>query len=186
VNTDYPEISKLLFSSFNNNLPNISSEDLVRLWALELQWFNPADSNLVLLHLLHNNWLLESINTIYPNPNVELIPPTLGWQPILREILNLPYCKLTTITSENEIDNVIKIITPEKVDESENQKSIENKTISLINYVSKNSGLTSKEVVRRSQRKRKALGPITLWLCVALLAREQGLDMNEIIHIIDE
>ena len=150
---------------------------------MELQWFNPADSNLVLLHLLHNNWLLESINTIYPNPNVELIPPTLGWQPILREI---PYCKLTTITSENEIDNVIKIITPEKVDESENQKSIENKTISLINYVSKNSGLTSKEVVRRSQRKRKALGPITLWLCVALLAREQGLDMNEIIHIIDE
>ena len=92
MNTDYPEISKLLFSSFNNNLPNISSEDLVRLWALKLQWFNPADSNLVLLHLLNNNWLLESINIIYPNPNVELIPPTLGWQPILREILNLPYC----------------------------------------------------------------------------------------------
>ena len=186
MNSDYTEISKLLFSSFNNNLPNINSEDMVRLWSLELQWFNPADSNLVLSHLLHNDWLLESMNILYPNPNLELISPTLGWQPILREILKLPRFKPTNNASEKEIEKFVKIITPKKTDESENLESVESKTMSLINYVSKNSGLTSREVVRRSQRKRKALGPITLWLCVALLAREQGLDMNEIIHIIDE
>ena len=63
---------------------------------------------------------------------------------------------------------------------------IEDKINVLINYVSKKSGLTNREVVRRSQRKRKALGPVTLWLCVSLLAREQGLDMEKINEILEK
>ena len=65
-------------------------------------------------------------------------------------------------------------------------ESIEDKINILINYVSKKSGLTNGEVVRRSQRKRKALGPVTLWLCISLLAREQGLDMEKINQILEK
>jgi len=55
----------------------------------------------------------------------------------------------------------------------------------LIQLISKESGLGSKEVVRRAQRKRRALVPVTLWMALALVAREQGLDMNKISSAID-
>ena len=47
------------------------------------------------------------------------------------------------------------------------------------------SGLDNKEVVRRAQRKRRALGPVTLWMALALVAREQGLDMERVSSAID-
>jgi hypothetical protein len=51
---------------------------------------------------------------------------------------------------------------------------------SLISMISEKSGLDNKEVMRRAQRKRRALGPVTLWMALALVAREQGLDMHEV------
>ena len=54
------EISKLLFSSFPSHFSKISRSDIIRLWSLELQWFNPNDANLVLSHLLDMNWIIES------------------------------------------------------------------------------------------------------------------------------
>jgi len=42
------------------------------------------------------------------------------------------------------------------------------------------SALENKEVMRRAQRKRRALGPVTLWMALALVAKEQGLDMHDV------
>lgn len=50
----------------------------------------------------------------------------------------------------------------------------------LIDLIARESGLENKEVVRRAQRKRRALGPVTLWMALALVAREQGLDMQRV------
>jgi hypothetical protein len=47
------------------------------------------------------------------------------------------------------------------------------------------SALENKEVMRRAQRKRRALGPVTLWMALALVAREQGLDMHDVITTIE-
>ena len=112
----------------------------------------------------------------------------LGWRPILREILNSPPCTLDSIVLNQESEeNAAKIENKVNFNQAgKDPKSIEDKTTFLINYVSRKSGLTNREVVRRSQRKRKALGPVTLWLCVALLAREQGLDMDKIIKILEK
>jgi hypothetical protein len=45
--------------------------------------------------------------------------------------------------------------------------------------------LERREVIRRAQRKRRALGPVTLRMAIALLAREQRLDMQEVLEIIE-
>jgi hypothetical protein len=47
------------------------------------------------------------------------------------------------------------------------------------------SALENKEVMRRAQRKRRALGPVTLWMALALVAKEQGLDMHDVIMAIE-
>ncbi len=188
MNDDYNEMSKLLFASFPPQFPKTSRSDLMRLWSLEMQWFNPNDANLVVSHLLDNNWIMESEEYLYPNSNVKLSSPMLGWRPILREILNSPPCTLDSIVLHQESEeNAAKIENKLNFNQDgEDPKSIEDKTTFLINYVSRKSGLTNREVVRRSQRKRKALGPVTLWLCVALLAREQGLDMDKITKILEK
>ncbi|MBK65324.1 MAG: hypothetical protein CMB47_07395 [Euryarchaeota archaeon] len=181
------EISKLLFSSFSPQFPKISKTDIVRLWSLELQWFNPNDANLVLSHLLDMNWIIESGDFLYPNSNVNLSPPILGWQPILRDILHSSVYDLKSAPIQDETDIITVKQKKQDSHDSDNElKSVEDKTNILINYVSKKSGLTNREVVRRSQRKRKALGPVTLWLCVSLLAREQGLDMEKINQILEK
>jgi hypothetical protein len=187
VSDSNAEISKLLFSSFTPEFPKISKTDIIRLWSLELQWFNPNDANLVLSHLLNMNWIIESDDFLYPNSNVNLSPPILGWQPILRDILKSPVYHLKSAPIQNESDIITIKQNKQHYNDSDNEsKSIEDKINILINYVSKKSGLTNREVVRRSQRKRKALGPVTLWLCVSLLAREQGLDMEKINQILEK
>ena len=45
------------------------------------------------------------------------------------------------------------------------------------------SGLDKREVVRRAQRKRGALGPVSLEVAMLLLAREQNLEMEELVEI---
>ena len=37
------------------------------------------------------------------------------------------------------------------------------------------------EIDRRIQRKKNALGMVSNWLCIALIAREQGLEMSSIV-----
>jgi hypothetical protein len=55
----------------------------------------------------------------------------------------------------------------------------------LIDLIAQESGLANREVVRRAQRKRRALGPVTLWMALALVAREQGLDMERVAAAIE-
>jgi len=54
----------------------------------------------------------------------------------------------------------------------------------LLDQVASESGLERKEIMRRAQRKRRALGPVTLWMVLLLVAREQHLEMQKFIETI--
>jgi hypothetical protein len=45
------------------------------------------------------------------------------------------------------------------------------------------SGLDKREVIRRAQRKRRALGPVSLEVAMLLLAREQNLELDELTEL---
>jgi hypothetical protein len=180
------EVSKLLFSTFSDDNSLLNKEKIIHLWSLDFQWFNPENSDLALSYLIKKKWLLNTDDGIFPNPNLDLIHPSLGWKPLLNNILNIPECDVNVDKSLinkdiNLITNYAPIVLNSEVEEIH-----EDMIKKLINFVSINSGLSKREVVRRSQRKRLALGPITLWMCVALLAREQGLKMKEIVYIIEQ
>ena len=51
--------------------------------------------------------------------------------------------------------------------------------------VSSMSGLDRREVVRRAERKRRALGSVSIEIAMLLLAREQNLEMDELTGILD-
>ena len=54
----------------------------------------------------------------------------------------------------------------------------------LLAQIANSSGLDRKEVLRRAQRKRRALGPVTLWMALLLVAREQKLPMRPFMETI--
>ena len=55
----------------------------------------------------------------------------------------------------------------------------------MASIVSSMSGLERREVLRRAERKRRALGPVSLEIAILLLAREQNLELGELMGLLD-
>ena len=193
----------------------IPKVDVVRLWSLEMQWFSPEESERVLKALTEAGWILHEGDTLHLTEGVKLEIPSLGWRPMTRRMLSPPRCNLSAseekpsinsnfsqprvrLREENHTDSMTresyshpKVRRETKETSLEFPKSAplidraEGSIPTLIEIIASQSGLDNKEVVRRAQRKRRALGPVTLWMALALVAREQGLDMERVSSAID-
>ena len=193
----------------------IPKADVIRLWSLEMQWFSPEESERVLNALTEAGWVLLEEETLYLTEGVKLEIPSLGWRPMTRRMLSPPLCNLSaseekpsknsklsqprvSLLEENQADSITKESQSHpKVRKSNQETSLESSKSftpvdraegsipTLIEIIASESGLDNKEVVRRAQRKRRALGPVTLWMALALVAREQGLDMERVSSAID-
>ena len=186
------QIARLLHASFHGAPDRgISKPDLARMWALELQWFSPEDSMAIADRLLEFGWLLGDEGSLMPNPHFVLLPPDLGWQPFSGGFAAIP-AFVPPSTNDAPEPTKLESRTPvPKEQEPPTEQSrhppdrAEDSIQALIAHVARKSGLEQREVVRRAQRKRRALGPVTLWMAIALLAREQRLDMHEVLAIIE-
>lgn len=183
------EVRRFINSSFSGSPGlHLPSEELLRLWSLEFQWFSPLESSEVLEKLIEAGWLSISEDGVSPTEGIETSLPPLGWRPIFRKLANPP-----TIPSQAPVETVNEPIPTSVtiVNSHENSAKYppdwaEGSIPHLISVIGEKSGLDSKEVVRRAQRKRRALGHVTLWMSLALVARDQGLDMSLIDEVIGE
>jgi len=194
----------------------IDQSDVVRLLSLEMQWFSPEESQSVIDALSDTGWISRQDVTLYLSDGVKLEIPSLGWRPMTRRMLSPPIYNLNEkntsgdsasdlsqprVNAIKDIDNqsknqlsfsrpkVIRKNQATKNNSSNNSIPIdraESSIPTLIELIASQSGLANNEVVRRAQRKRRALGPVTLWMALALVAREQGLDMESVSSAIDK
>ena len=165
-----------------------TSEELSRIWSLELQWFTPEEADEIVAALTERGWLTESESKLSPPPGLELSRPPLGWRPTSRRLLELPQFQQAPPTQPASVPEVAKAVaeskpmpkvsdpTPSALPPDRAEGSIPH----LIGMIADKSALENKEVMRRAQRKRRALGPVTLWMALALVAKEQGLDMHDV------
>ena len=169
-----------------------TSGELSRIWSLELQWFTPEEANEVVTVLIERGWLTESDGRISPPIGVDLSRPPLGWRPSRRSLLEIP------VLSESPMTPTAREPVTEAPDKPKPMPRISDPTPSnlppdraegsipgLIVIIADSSALANKEVMRRAQRKRRALGPVTLWMALALVAREQGVDMHDVASAIE-
>jgi hypothetical protein len=186
------EISRLLFVSFSEQ-SQVKISELIRFWSLELQWMGPHEAKIVIDKLSDSGWLVNEHNLLKSAEGIEEIQPNLGWRPIYRLISNPPVFVHSEIlvpkTEENEEPQIVVNVIQSnphstKVVDRPPDRS-EGNIPKLIKLISHQSRLDNREVVRRAQRKRRSLGPVTLWMALALVAREQGLDMVEIVSVIE-
>lgn len=194
----------------------INQSDVIRLWSLEMQWFSPEESQSVIDALSDAGWISRQDVTLYLSDGVKLEIPSLGWRPMTRRMLSPPIYNLKEIDRNGDpasdlseprvnaikdIDNQSKnqesFSRPKVIRENQGTKNdssnismpidrAEGSIPTLIELIASQSGLANNEVVRRAQRKRRALGPVTLWMALALVAREQGLDMESVSSAIDK
>ena len=185
------EVGRLLYSAlYDAPQQSATRDDLSRVWSLELQWFTPEQSDSIIDHLCSSDWLVIDATMLSPAPSPTLSRPPFGWRPIANNILSLPNLVLQEKSAE-PLDDPVQIARQAKPRITDPEGSdlppdrAEGSIPALIGIISDESGLQSKEVLRRAQRKRRALGPVTLWMALALVAREQGLDMDEVVSAID-
>ena len=169
-----------------------TSGEMSRIWSLELQWFTPEEANEVVAVLIERGWLTDSDGKISPSIGVDLSRPPLGWRPSRRRLLGIPLLSeppatppaREPVTEAPEKPKPMPRIsdpTPSHLLPDRAEGSIPG----LIAMIADSSALANKEVMRRAQRKRRALGPVTLWMALALVAREQGVDMHDVASVIE-
>ena len=189
MGNDSEDVERLIHATFHDSPPvPLSEQELVRIWALDMHWISPELSSEIIESLCQTGWLIRSKDLFFPDPRICSNPPPLGWSPIVRRLKNPPsFVPKPSRASKPEL----------KVKSNEPQVELStshdyppdwagNNIKPMISWISEDSGLTQKEVVRRAQRKRRALGPVTLWFSLSLVAREQGLEMSTIMELIGE
>jgi len=185
------ELGHLLHSALWDAPNHEASKDMLsRIWSLELQWFTPQESASIIAHLTAKGWLVENSGMLSASPSLELSRPPLGWRPMLNSILSASDMEVEPISVQPKSEIKPSLKSPEpKFSNPEGSRlppdKAEESIPHLIEIISSGSGLQNKEVLRRAQRKRRSLGPVTLWMALALVAREQGLDMDEVVSTID-
>ena len=174
------EISKLLHSSFSEGAA-VSLRDLSRMWSLEMQWFSP-DSALSLARRLHlAGWLVGRQDSLEPCSSIPDHPPEMGWRPFLSRFEEMPE------PPENDLEDEATppVENPTEKKEDGESPAIEIPLARMASIVSSMSGLERREVLRRAERKRRALGPVSLEIAILLLAREQNLELGELMVLLD-
>ena len=187
------DVCHLLYISLEGLSGGTASRgELSRIWSLELQWFTPEDADRIVSVLCEKGWLTESEGGLGPAIGLELARPQLGWRPVPRRLLGVPEYEIpqeppapksavTRAPAESKPLPRISNPTPSNLPPDRAEGSIP----LLIGIIADKSALENKEVMRKAQRKRRALGPVTLWMALALVAREQGLDMHEVTTVIE-
>ncbi|MAR24969.1 MAG: hypothetical protein CMA46_00120 [Euryarchaeota archaeon] len=181
------EIRRIIHATFSNSITSeLPYDELVRIWTLDMQWMNPGMAPQIIDKLCETGWLTNSNGRLSPNQNVIPLDPPFGWSPIVRSLLTPPELVVKPVEQprilipEGVVKSQIEVVTNQKYPPDWAEASIK----PMIAWISQESGLPMKEVVRRAQRKRRALGPVTLWMALSLVAREQGLNMSKIAELI--
>ena len=184
------EIRRLLSISFHE-LPNtgVTPEMLTRVWSLDFQWADSNDALRLLESLVRTGWLCLEGDVVLPVEEFTEISVPIGWTPILRRMIDgIDYVsseKMVKIPKPESNDSESKEIMSNLVSEIEvnddENRSVDpmlEKIQKIRLHISNASGLEVREIQRRAQRKRRSCMPMTLWMALLLVGREQRIDIS--------
>ncbi len=178
-----PDIAILLAKTWQQQNQPIDKEVVCRIWAFDLGWFDMVTASRVRDNLLQSGWIDSTSEGVTPAIDIETIEVPFGWLPTMRLLEsppNLPKGMKPVPAQKQEV-----VVEPvRKSTETASVDPASAHITPLLEQISAASGLEKKEVLRRAQRKRRALGPVTLWMALLLVAREQQLAMSPFIQTI--
>ncbi len=186
VSTENEDIKRVLALCFRGQ-ETLDALDIERMLSFDMGWLTPNQATDAVQALVRTGWLVGDEDSLSPSDNFQDSVTPLGWHPRPERLLN-PIVFSKDSTQPMTVDKG-----PTKASKVEQTKSIPNlqtadddpragTTKRLLKFIARSSGLSSEEVQRRAARKQRALLHVTAWMALALVAREQGLEMNSVIE----
>ena len=180
-----PDIAILLAHSWQNHRNEPMNREIVcRVWAFDMGWFDMETSTRVRDNLIKSGWIDETPDGLKPAIDITDISVPFGWLPTMRLLDSPPALpKGISVTAKVHTPSEEPVQEESEVESVPIDPAAANIT-NLLDQIANSSGLDRKEVMRRAQRKRRALGPVTLWMALLLVAREQQLPMKPFMRVI--
>ena len=184
---DVEDVRRVLAICFRNGEP-LHALDLERILSFDMEWITPDEAESAVQALVAKGWLSGDENALKPTVALEGVRSPLGWFPrpsrLLQPVAAVRYIDSDSVPTKEQAEIVSKVeqvaSTPApKISNSDPRMRL---VARLTKFIAKSSEISPEEVERRAQRKHGALGYATTWMCLALVAREQGLAMKEIIE----
>lgn len=189
ADADVDDICRVLAVCFRHG-NSLSELDIERILSFDMGWLSPDEASTAVHALIDSGWLIGNEDSLQPMVKNNSITTPLGWFPRPSRLINpVRYDSIQFSEKSNE-ENIQSPKPTEKIEEpvkNENVQELISKDPRakmerrLKRFVSKQSKIDIEEIERRIQRKKNALSFVTVWMCIALVAREQGLEMKDII-----
>jgi hypothetical protein len=219
------DVRRALAMTWKGERRPMTSEDLVRFWCYDTQWFEVAVADSAISGLIENGWLEMTSQGLIPCLETADVTAPLGWWPRIESLTNPPPFTSGVATSRAPTASILAETKAEVLPgvpesstvleppiksgvggELEGGKTIQPPAAAaelapsinqppseddprmklvprLVKYIARKSGIEVTEIERRVQRKQRALGPITPWMCLIFIAKEQGLAVDDIIEM---
>ena len=185
---DAEDIRRVLAICFRGE-SELDAMDIERILSLDMGWLKPDEAATSVQALIASGWLTGGQENLSPIDDFSSSVTTLGWYPRPQRLIHpVPYTRAEASTSDSEDEPRITEVatqpaetTPLQLKEEANDPRAAT-TRRLMKYIARASGLDSEEVQRRATRKQRALVHLTGWMALALVARDQGLDMDSVIQ----
>ena len=184
---DYYDICRVLSLCYRG-VEVLSDLDLERILSFDMGWLSPEDAEIAVSALINRGWLVGSRDELTLAGEIEQKETPPGWFP--RPTRLTEPVKFTAIKQES---------TP-SMDEDKTEVATQPATVStakpslpelndpreklagrLTKFIARQSKLSIEEINRRATRKKQALVYVSNWFCLALVAREQGIEMESIV-----
>jgi len=171
------DIERVLAICFRGR-SSVSAAEMIRILTFDMDWMNDETATAVIASLCSSGWLRDKEGELSTTCELKGITAPLGWQP--RPSRLLEKVAPPSLEIEQDITTELIIEKPPVATHISNdpRAKLERR---LCRHIAKSSGVERGEIERRAKRKTFALKYCTSWLALCLVAREQGLEMADII-----
>ena len=185
---DAQDVERVLVVLFRSGVP-MTASDMAREMSFGHGWLGIDEADDAVAHLIDTGWLKPEGDGFLPSKNLEHVTIPLSWIPRPSRLLEASspteqpvrpdVAEAQPVPAPNQAAPVpAKVGGAAPVESDDPRVRLEGR---LVGFIARASGLARADVKRRAERKQHALRPCTSWLGLALVAHDQGLDMNAIV-----
>ena len=169
----------------------LARADVERTFSFDMEWVAPNDSEAVVDALLSTGWLEEREHQLHVAVDLGQVDVPFGWFPRPTRLLK-PVSAIGSGDVTPQIDDAAPSPPPHartpptlRTEANISGDPRARTTQRVARFIARQSGLELDELQRRVDRKLKTFHIITPWMAYALVAREQGLPMDDIVKALD-
>ena len=174
----------------------LARPDVERAFSFDMEWVAPHEAEEVVNALLAAGWLEERGAELHPAVPLGTVDVPFGWFPRPTRLLRPVAASAATGGAEAAVPppsatpapssgTAATTVAPGPTRPAATGDPRARLTQRVARFIARQSGLELEELHRRADRKTKAFQLITPWMAYALVAREQGLVMDDIVKALD-